>query len=136
MFRHWHRRLWSSIAALAVLLNALVPALSQAQAAEAGRVSGWTEVCSANGSLWLRLDAGGRVLERRDTRPDDAPAGLHGAACGYCLPHAASFALLTPEPTIAVPLAPAVEVRPLAQPRRIARSDTWFRPEARGPPQG
>lgn len=135
MIRLWHRRLWSSIAALAVLLNALVPALSQARAAEAGQRSGWTEVCSANGSLWLRLDASGQVLERSTSRPDDAPAGVHGAACGYCLPHAASFALLTPEPAISVPQALAAEARPQAQPSGGVPAHTWVLPEARAPPQ-
>jgi len=135
-----HRRWFASLAILAVLMNALAPGLSQAMQAmpvSGERVAGaWFEVCSADGSRWLKLDASGQVVKQSSTRPADAPASAHGDACGYCLPHAASFALLdtapswgrqVPAPDTARAVSPPQEAGIVAPP--------WTRPALRAPPQ-
>lgn len=125
------------MAILAVLMNALAPAISQArqvrQAGQAG--SDWVELCSVGGSKWLRLDAAGQVLAQSLTRPADAPPAWHDAACGYCLAHAGSFALAAP---LALALgALVVDVRqPPPRPPAHApyAAPVWTRPALRGPP--
>lgn len=134
MQRRWHRRLLSSLAALAVLLNALMPAVSQARAAAGDAAAVWTELCSAQGSVWVQLDAQGQVLARSDTRPSEAPAALHGAACAYCLTHAASFGLLPDAPDLVLPLPPRAVLRVPSPAGTPLRSLAWRTPEARGPP--
>lgn len=128
-------QLISTIALLAVLFNALAPAVSQAMSPAAAAGRAWTEACTAQGARWLLLDEGGRVLAVSAQRPDDTPPSLHGAACGYCLVHAASFGLPPPAvvprgllalPPEAVP-AEAVLAAPRARP-------VWAAPAARAPP--
>jgi hypothetical protein len=136
-FSHFRtlRRLLSNIAILAVLLNALMPSLSQAMARYASNDSGWTEICSTSGSRWVRVDDSGAVVAQSNTRPTDAPASLHGAACDYCLTHAGSFGLppvpgwQPPSPSGATP-APA----PVAQTHRGTSRD-WASPAVRAPPR-
>lgn len=136
---HRFHRWFVSLALLAVLANALAPAVSQAR--QAGRADGrggseWVEICSATGSKWLRLDAAGRILEEATSRPADAPAATHGAACGYCLPHAGSFALPVADPTLCWGDAAAgsdwSSVPTLGERRP---TPVWSWPALRGPPQ-
>lgn len=134
-FHRW----FVSLAILAVLANALAPAVSHARQAGRADIPGgveWVEICSATGSKWLRLDAVGQVLEETANRPADAPAASHGAACGYCLPHAGSFALPLAEPALCwgdpsatfdwTSAATPVEHRP---------APPWSWPALRGPPK-
>ncbi|KDB50967.1 DUF2946 domain-containing protein (plasmid) [Sphaerotilus natans] len=136
---HWriHRRLISSIAILAVLLNALVPSLSQAFAAShrssQDRAGGWVEICASNGAVWILQAPDGRVLEQTSTRPDDVPGPLH-EACAYCLTHAGSFGLL---PVAGLPgvSAQAVGAAPFFFFSTFSDDEPgWIRPAPRAPP--
>ncbi|GAB4217869.1 MAG: hypothetical protein Fur007_21400 [Rhodoferax sp.] len=135
------RRLVSTwIAIAAIWLNALMPTVSLAfdvarPSVRQGNAAGgdWIEICSVQGSSWVRLDQDGQVLEQTWQKPADAPAGGHECHCPYCLTHAASFGLL-PVTGLELKVQPAVVVRipvvgPAAQPRL-----TWLRPAARAPP--
>jgi len=136
---HWriHRRLISSIAILAVLLNALVPSLSQAFAAShrssQDRAGGWVEICASNGAVWILQAPDGRVLEQTSTRPDDVPGPLH-EACAYCLTHAGSFGLL---PVAGLPGVSdqAVGAAPFFFFSTFSDDEPgWIRPAPRAPP--
>ncbi|MBL8305548.1 MAG: DUF2946 domain-containing protein [Rubrivivax sp.] len=129
------RQLISTLALVAVLLNALAPALSQARAASSGGTTSWIEACTAQGARWLQLDDAGRVIAVSTLRPDDAPAALHAAACGYCLAHAASFGLPPPAGPLALATPPGVAAAPQGPgPARPHLRSEWAAPAARAPP--
>jgi hypothetical protein len=129
------RILSSWIAILAIVLNALVPTVSVAF--EKGRSghsgSDWIEVCSTQGSTWVRLGSDGAVLEKTDQKPADAPASAHGGHCPYCLTHAASFAL-PPGPDWQVPVHPVSFDFSLRDEPLAFSSVKWLAPAARAPP--
>jgi len=131
------RALSSWIAILAVLLNALMPtvsvALENARSPLTARSSNWTEVCSTQGTIWVRLAADGSLIEQTSQRPADAPASLHVEHCPYCLTHAASFGL-PPAPAWAVPVWPRT-ARLLPHSALLAQPPVaWLAPAARAPP--
>lgn len=118
-----HRRLTSWIAALAILLASLAPALSHALASATG--SNWIEICTTQGSKWIQ--AGEDGTER-------APASAHLLEhCPYCtlhapvlgLPPAAALAHLPLQLSHAVPLAF------LSAPRTL---HAWVSAQPRAPP--
>lgn len=123
MLNRSRHTLSSWIAIWAVLLNALMPAvsvvLSEARSpAAAGDI--WTEICSTRGSIWVRFGE----------EPADTPSSTEH--CPYCLTHAASFGL-PPVPLWVIPiwrltLSPLPSV--LLPQIRIA----WLMPVARAPP--
>lgn len=128
------RRFFSLLAAFAVVLNAWMPTFSQLVAAASTSTSDWVEICSGQGARWIQVDASGTVLAQTDTRPEGAPvAGLHGA-CGYCVPHAASFALPPVEPCVAA----RVAFRPVQlAPTWLGHAPStqlWTTPAVRAPP--
>ncbi len=137
MPRYPQRSLFRWIAIVAILLNALMPSVSQALAWQAHSSSAgqarWTELCGAQGSTWVLLDAQGQVLAQSAQRPADAPAAGHGEHCPYCLTHAGSFAL----PAVTPPVWPAS-----ASPAELAGREAgaprpqvlWLAPAARAPP--
>jgi hypothetical protein len=71
----WRLHVW--IAIFAILMNALAPSISHAMAYASGEPAAW-DIC------------------RADTKSADAGKLQAGALahCGYCLPHAGSFAIL------------------------------------------
>jgi hypothetical protein len=78
-----HRRLIGWIAALAIQLAWLAPALSHALASAKG--SNWVEICATQGSKWIQ--AGEEGSER-------APASGHALErCPYCSLHAPALGL-------------------------------------------
>jgi hypothetical protein len=131
------RVVFSWIAILAILLNALMPTVSVALENSRGKAVGgngdWTEVCSVQGSTWIRLAADGSLLEQTDRKPTGAPASAHGEHCPYCLTHAASFAL-PPAPALVLPVwMPRADILPQNEPQ--ARTPVaWLAPAARAPP--
>jgi len=134
--RH-HRVISSWIAILAIVLNALMPTVSMAL--EGGRGGGaangndWIEVCSVQGSTWVRLAADGSLLEQTGQKPKDAPASVHGEHCLYCLTHAASFAL-PPVPALALSVwSQSAELLLRHEPLALV-SVAWRAPAARAPP--
>lgn len=131
------RTLSNWIAILAILLNALMPTVSVALESARGKpvasLGDWIEVCSTQGSTWVRLDSYGRLLEQTERKPVDAPASAHVEHCPYCLTHAASFGL-PPTPVWVLPVWPRT---PDLLPQRAPLALTpiaWLAPAARAPP--
>lgn len=101
----------------AVLLGALLPTLSHASARWASP-SGWVEICTSTGMVWVHTQSG----EQAETVPDGSPVSgmagctwclLHGGAGG--VPAAASVAhpdavdsAALPLPSLTGPLAPPI----------------------------
>ena len=118
-----HRRLTSWIAALAILLASLAPALSHALASATG--SNWTEICTTQGSKWIQA---GEVGSER------APASAHVLEhCPYCSPQVPTFGLppvteLTPLP---LQLSHEVPLAFLSAPRTL---HAWVSAQPRAPP--
>jgi hypothetical protein len=88
----WRWTIW--IACFAVLMNALAPSISHAMAALHGVPATW-EICRADGA------AAGSTTGQPDLAAPGALSKKIGdgnitpmADCGYCLPHAGSFALM------------------------------------------
>ena len=133
----YHRRLFSWIAILAILLNALMPVVSQAVDSSRGKrvtgINAWIEVCSSQGTTWVRLASDGSLIEQTSHKPVDAPALSHGEHCLYCLTHAASFGLL---PLLAWGL-PVWSRTTELLPRSVLLPQipvAWLAPAARAPP--
>jgi hypothetical protein len=130
---HRLRRVFGSIAILAMLLNALMPTLSWGKVAPANANSTWTEVCSGKGSRWVQLDDSGTLQARSGSQLSTAAALPHGD-CDYCLTHAASYGL---PPSSAWPTPEAMPVRlalsPLAH-RPLHTHRSWSSPAVRAPP--
>lgn len=119
--RH-HTTVW--IAALAILLAALAPSLSQALRRAQGGPA--TEVCTAQGTRWVQ----------------DAPEGPgtpHGAAqlmahCLYCATHVPTLGLPPAATTLVLvqALSQAVPAAFLSAPHRL---HAWLSAQPRAPPQ-
>jgi hypothetical protein len=131
-----NRTLFSWFAILAILLNALAPAVSHAltqPSAGGSAQSAWLELCSAQGSTWVRVGSDGGVLEQTPEKPPDAPGGTASAHCPYCVTHAASFAF---------PPSPAAEFAMRAFSHALSERPGftaiapahWLSPAARAPP--
>jgi hypothetical protein len=131
-----NRTLFSWLAILAILLNALAPAVTHALTQPnggSGAQSAWLEVCSAQGSTWIRVGSDGGVLEQTREKPADAPGGTASPHCPYCVTHAASFAM-PPSPAAAFVLqAFTLELADLPGVSEVA-SLNWLTPAARAPP--
>ncbi len=133
MFRRIHLRLISSIAILAVLLNALVPVVSQALAST--RQGGWIEVCSSQGFVRLWQAAADATVAASDSSSsDEAPQGLHGSACLYCVTHAGSFGLVTGVAFAGVPALPRSSTLLVVDAVSIHPAAVWLIPAVRAPP--
>lgn len=116
------RRLATWIAALAVLMAALAPALSQALGAQ--QAANWIEVCSSQGTKWLAGDDDGTAA------PKAAHAFEH---CPYCSVHAQSLDLPPVVATVG-PIAGLQQAVPqafLAAPRTL---HAWVSAQPRAPP--
>jgi hypothetical protein len=116
------RRLAAWIAALAVLMAALAPALSHAMAAE--QAARWIEVCGAQGSKWIAGDDA-----------SGAPKTLHGLElCPYCTLHAQTACL----PPLVATVAAAASLRdvvPHARPVVPRPLPAWLNAQPRAPPR-
>ena len=136
--KHTTRRTWSSwIAILAILLNALMPVVSQAlPTGEIRADSTWSELCASDGSRWIRTDAQGHVLEQVTVKPANAPEGLpHFTKCQYCLTHSASFALPPPTPAWAGLIGGSGTFIPSDGSSLPALQVSWAIPAVRAPPR-
>lgn len=120
-------KLVSWIACLAMLLSALVPALSHAfVSADAG----WMEICSASGAKFVRIDGSG---EKQSGSPKSPllHATDHCPSCGL---HVADMDLPPAPPAeLAAPLLPAHDVPALFlhAPRTL---HAWATAQPRAPP--
>jgi hypothetical protein len=115
------RHLTAWIACLAVLLGALAPAVTHAL--QAGGTGSWVEVCTAQGSRWVRADGAGT----HDAAPGHESGHQH---CAYCWLQAGKPGLPATAPAWQPPAGPghaaphltgpgstAPPPRPAAQPR-------------------
>ncbi len=73
-----HRRFAAWLAIWALLVAALWPALVQAAVAGSDK-SGWIEVCSASGMVWVKADG--------SSEPQDHPASDASSHCNWCSLH-------------------------------------------------
>ena len=131
-----NRTLFSWLAMVAILLNSLAPAVTHAltqSSGGSGAQLAWLEVCSAQGSTWIRVGSDGGVLEQTRDKPADAPGGTASPHCPYCVTHAASFAM-PPSPAAAFVLqAFTLELADRPGVSDVA-SLNWLTPAARAPP--
>ena len=113
------RRLATWIAALAVLLAALAPAISHAMG------SSWVEVCTVQGSKWVPVDDGGDAGQT-----DPAHALEH---CPYCSLQLPALAVPPVTPQLPLVVAPTDEfpLAFLAAPRTL---HAWVSAQPRAPP--
>jgi len=128
------RRVFSSMAILVLLLSSVMPMLSWATTARAGADSSWIEICSAQGSRWVQMDARGHVKAQTAQAPVAASATMHSGLCDDCLTHAAfhaappALAWAMPRPAPSLAAAWAVACPPAGAIR------TWTSPAVRAPP--
>lgn len=121
-----HALTWT--AALAVLLVALAPAVSQWLLSQRSPGVNWVEVCSSSGMRWV---AAGPAAEENSPEPSGLHAQSHCPAC--VLQHLAMD--LPPPPLTVALLARGPEPLPhlfLHAPRTLA---VWASAQARAPPQ-
>ena len=118
-----HRRLPTWIAALAILLASLAPALSHAFASASG--SDWVEICTAQGAKWVKMGEDGA---------DRVPGSAHSLDhCPFCSLHAPTLGL-PPVTNLALqPLRLSEEVPPafLFAPHTL---HVWVSAQPRAPP--
>ena len=118
-----HRRLTSWIAALAILLASLAPALSHALASATG--SNWVEICTTQGSKWIQAGEDGS---------EQAPASGHALEhCPYCSLHAPALGLPPATDLAQLPLGLCHEV-PLAFLSAPRTLHAWVSALPRAPP--
>jgi hypothetical protein len=127
MSRHLrHALTWT--AALAVLLAALAPAVSQWLLAQHSPGVNWVEVCSASGTRWV-------AVGEAPADGDSGGAGLHGQShCPACVLQHLDMDL-PPQPAVVavLPLGPhSVPHLFLHAPRTLA---VWDHAQARAPPR-
>jgi hypothetical protein len=87
----WRWTIW--IACFAVLMNALAPSISHAMAAANGVPETW-EICRTDGSALAAPGEHELVVVGRLAKKLAQEKAAPMADCGYCLPHAGSFALM------------------------------------------
>ena len=119
-----HHRLTSWIAALAILLAALAPSLSQALGSANG--SSWIEVCTSQGSKWIEQGA--------DNGPAAPVTGHAFEHCPFCSLHAPTLGLPPSAQIAPLPIDGRAEFPPafLAAPRT---QHAWLSARPRAPPQ-
>jgi hypothetical protein len=118
-----HRRLTSWIAALAILLASLAPALSHALASATGFT--WIEICTTQGSKWIKTGEDGS---------EPGPASAHVLDhCPYCSLHAPTLGLPPAAHWAHLPLRLSHEVPLpfLTAPRTL---HAWVSAQPRAPP--
>lgn len=135
------RHVTAWLAALAVLMAALLPALSHAVTArQAAANGGLIEVCTASGMAWINLGtasvpgvdavSGAQPNLSENTLPADT--GMVMAGCDWCATHAPGWSL---PPVVALSLPPVqladVPLAFLHAPRLLA---VWASAHSRAPP--
>lgn len=118
-----HRRLTGWIAALAILLASLAPALSHALASATG--TPWIEICTTQGSKWIQAGEDGS-----ERTPGSAHVLDH---CPYCSLHAPMLGLPPAEHPSQLPLVLSHET-PLAFLSAPRTLHAWVRAQPRAPP--
>jgi|BarGraIncu00222A_1022003.scaffolds.fasta_scaffold43111_2 hypothetical protein len=118
------RTFFAWLASFAMLMGAVAPTLSHALARQA---PAWIQVCSAQGSSWIRTDASAPVEGSRQPAPGHA-----FEHCPYCSLHAAGLGMPP-----GIPDVPALSRAHAVHPHRVAAAPTlrlWSDAQSRGPP--
>lgn len=124
------QRVAACLALLAMVLSALLPALSHAVVRAPGPGEGWVEVCSSTGMLWVRVSPDG---QDPTTAPADAPGVPNLAQCAWCTTHGPGLGL---PPAASTPLvgAPASALPAGAAPQPPHLPPLWRPSHSRAPP--
>lgn len=125
-FYRVHRRIITWLAALAMVLGAVAPAVAQALVASSDRTD-WVEVCSASGMMWVKVDA-------PDAGSKDTGAPLHTSSkhCPWCSLHGGVSGLPPSALSVAGFASATTPLPPYAD--LIAASPAWSPTQARAPP--
>lgn len=127
--RAWHHRLtvWLSVCALA--WGALWPTLSHAFLAAWPDKSGWVEVCSTTGTVWVQL-------EDKPAPPltGESPSYSHMGPCGWCTAHTPHMGLPPTSHQLGIS-SPLLSELPLPEAPPVAFKRTWPPSLSRAPPQ-
>ena len=115
--------LWFAVAA--VLIAALVPAISRALGT--GTSATWVQVCSSAGSKWVEPGSGAG-----DT-PSVPGSGALLEHCPYCSLHASAMAVGPVSVGLFTPLSLGHEF-PVARLAARRPAHAWLTPQPRGPP--
>lgn len=127
-FSRVHRRFTTWLALLAMVLDALAPAVAQAVVASLDRAA-WIEVCSVSGIVWVKADTGEMAGAVHDSQAPMSEAIQH---CPWCSLHGGAAGLPT---EIHLDAAfPNQSDLPPAFLRAVTLSGTWASPQARAPP--
>lgn len=142
--RPLHRRLIAWLAACALLLAGLLPAVSQAVVAQTAGPGDWIEVCTSTGMAWVRSgepstpEVAEKSLHPGMALATDEGEGLVTTAmlsgtCDWC--QHAPGAMAVPTPSIPLSLLPP---EPIAWPRAFLHAPrtpfAWAAPHSRAPP--
>jgi hypothetical protein len=121
------RCLLAWIACLAVLLNALMPAVSHAMAAHEDDSAGWTAICSASGTKFAPSPFNQPVDDNNNT------AAIDVAHCPYCLSHTGWDGTL-PAHGLALGQVTAASALPIPFYLFPIPSNLWAKASPRAPP--
>lgn len=128
LFSRRIKHLVSWIASCAILLAALVPALSHAVQSDAPE--GWTEICTITGAKLVKLDGG--TTDPSSTDPENAVSHAF-KQCQYCAMHGDHLGL----PPTASPMLDRPSLQ-LAQPALFLHAPrtlfAWASAQPRAPP--
>jgi hypothetical protein len=119
------RCLLAWIACLAVLLNALMPAVSHAMAAHQDEPAAWAAICSASGTKFAPSPF--------DQTGEQNSGFMDMAHCPYCLTHAGSTGTL-PAPAIALVQAETSSASPIPSYLLPVPLNSWAKGSPRAPP--
>ncbi|MFZ2989287.1 DUF2946 family protein, partial [Ideonella sp.] len=120
------RLLTTWLAALAMLLAAVAPAISHAWSPASG--ADWREVCSASGTLWLAAADDG-------SDPQSAPRPGHALDhCPCCALHA-ELAVLPASPVLQAVSATAQPWASAVPPSPHPTAPAWLSAQPRAPPE-
>lgn len=133
-FRPLHRQAISWWAACCLALGTVLPLLSHAVVRAPADGTGWVEVCSATGALWVRAEGAGDAGSPQAGHGGPASAGQSSPGCDLCAGHA-PIPGMPAQPPVATPAVPdPAPGRPRdAAPSTVGRS--WFIAHPRGPPE-
>ena len=133
--RRFCRHITAWLAAMALLLGSLLPALSHAVVSAPAAGQGWVQVCTVSGMAWVQQlpAASADSAAVNDNAPADPAAPVGMGQCSWCDTHGHPAGL----PTVAQPLplpqvfAGSVPAAFLQSPRTLF---VWVAAQSRAPP--
>lgn len=125
-FSRTRRRFAAWLALIAMVLDALAPAVAQAVVASSDRAQ-WVEVCSASGMIWIQPDA-----DATAAGSSSVPGVGAAMSCPWCTLHGGA-ADLPPAMVLSAPLPRLTEPPPVFF-RAVTLTGIWVVAQARDPP--